>query len=453
MWFLLIACSGQVPDTAPETPTEVDWNRGRVRSAEVWSAQRGLELRRAIVHLHSAWSHDACDGQPLIDGVPDAACVSDLRSALCETAIDAAFLTDHPTHAADASWEELFHPSEGDEALVVAGAHVASRIHCEGGHEVTWLPGTEDELSWLALDRHIGDSPEESAELYNSDNPETVAVGRAAGGLAFMAHSEGKDPDYLAGLHEAGLGVMEVFNLHAMFAPDIRANDLGLDPTGWVTGIAPFTKPDATGEPDLLFLGVLGRQDPSITRWVTLLQEGPITAVAGTDAHQNVLNLELRDGERLDSYRRMLRWFTNVLLVESDTPEHYEAALRSGRNWLVFDLIGTPDRLDLHLVDAGGAVHEVGSTVSGGGELVVVCPELHASSPQGLERPELAVRVYRNEVVVAESCGTFDATEPGAWRVEFDLKPSHLRRFFGEAPEEMMTHYPWLVSNAIRVVP
>ena len=54
---------------------------------------------------------------------------------------------------------------------------------------------------------------------------------------------------------------------------------------------------------------------------------------AGTDAHQNVLPILLRDGERGDSYRRMLRWFSNMVLVESGepTPATAQAALEAGR--------------------------------------------------------------------------------------------------------------------------
>ena len=35
----------------------------------------------------------------------------------------------------------------------------------------------------------------------------------------------------------------------------------------------------------------------------------------GTDAHRNSLNFPWSDGERIDSWRRMNRWFSNHLLT------------------------------------------------------------------------------------------------------------------------------------------
>src|SRR5690606_1314326 len=109
----------------------------------------------------------------------------------------------------------------------------------------------------------------------------------------------------------SGLTGVEIFNAHAMFAPNIREDHLGLDGLGWVDDIGAFTRPDGTAEPDLLLLGVLQVQSPSMATFDTLLEDGPVVGIAGSDAHQNVLNLELRDGERLDSYRRALSWFSN----------------------------------------------------------------------------------------------------------------------------------------------
>ena len=52
------------------------------------------------------------------------------------------------------------------------------------------------------------------------------------------------------------------------------------------------------------------------TRGSVLLGQGRrLFGTAGTDAHQNSLPIEFRDGERGDSYRRMMSWFSNVALV------------------------------------------------------------------------------------------------------------------------------------------
>lgn len=57
---------------------------------------------------------------------------------------------------------------------------------------------------------------------------------------------------------------------------------------------------------------MLIEQAPSLQKLDGLLARGPIVAAAGTDAHENVLPTLLRDGERGDSDRRMLRWFSSV---------------------------------------------------------------------------------------------------------------------------------------------
>ncbi|MFT4625695.1 MAG: hypothetical protein ACI8PZ_004366, partial [Myxococcota bacterium] len=255
-------------------------------------------------------------------------------------------------------------------------------------------------------------------------------------------HTEGRDPADLETLQDAGLTGVELFNLHAMFAPDIRPEAFGLEPFDWIEQIAPFTDPDDTGEPDLLFLAVLQEQAPSIATWDRLLARGPAVGVAGTDAHQNVLPLELRDGERGDSYRRMLRWFANHILVRDG--ETAEQALAAGRAYTAFEALGTPWGFDVHLGDV-----ELGGT-GAPGPLTVTCPTLHPESPRGPVGPEISVIVYRDGVAWQSGCGTFDAG-PGVYRVRVDQVPLHLEPFLGSDPDPWLRSFPWVYSNAIRV--
>ena len=173
-------------------------------------------------------------------------------------------------------------------------------------------------------------------------------------------------------------------------------------------------------------------------------------ASGGTDAHQNVLNLELRDGERGDSYRRMLRWFSNWLMVEEDSLEAYESALRAHRMALVFEILGTPAGFDFYLEDEGGTRWEMGSDAPVG-EITVSCPTLATGSPRGLEEPEISVEVYRNGELWQSDCGSYEATGPAAYRVQVSMVPHHLTDFLGEEPEAWVKTYPWIYSNGIRV--
>lgn len=446
MIWLALAAACTAPDT-DSTPIsdERPWTRTLPSLAEDIGGRRDLTPHRTIVHLHSAWSHDACDGEPLVDGAPDATCVDALREALCDTAVDVAFLTDHPAHAATAPFEALFHPHEGD-AWVEGADGLASQIACPSGHTVTWRAGIEDELMPVGLNRHVADTPEENDAWYNRDDPDAIRAEVAAGGAVFIAHTEQRDDAALAVQQDAGLTGVELFNLHAAFDPDLRGDFLGLDPWGWTKDIAPFTSPEGDAEPDLFVLAVLTRQDPSLAHWDALLARGAAVGVAGTDAHQNVLPLALRDGERGDSYRRMLRWFGNVVWTRPG--ETVEDALRAGRAYVAFDVLGTPAGVDVHLDTADGVVELGGEGRSG--DLVVGCPTLSPASPRGPDAPIVETHVFHDGVEVSDACGTI-AAGPGVWRVEHRIVPRHLRPFLGSAATYADRAWPWVYTNAIRV--
>jgi hypothetical protein len=446
MWVIAtLACTSSVEDSA--LPDTVGWQRTLPESADVWDVVRGLTPRRAILHLHSPWSHDACDGNPMPGGVPDPACLADLRAGLCDTHIDVAFVTDHPDFAAFQSYDALFNQQPGDEWS--DDAHRANRIPCPDGHVVTWLPGIEDELMPAALHRQASDDPDENHRLYNDTDKEAIDADKAAGATVWLAHTEQRDPAFLAELQDNGLSGVELFNLHASFAPDLRSEYLGLDGTSWLGDIQPFTAPEGTAEPDLFVLAVLQEQAPSIANWDGLLARGPMGASAGTDAHQNVLPLKLRDGERGDSYRRMLRWFSNVLLTAGNTPDDVQQALAAGRSYVAFEVLGTPVGFDFHLETPAGLV-EMGSEADAG-DVVVTCPTVAATSPHGVETPEITATIFKDGQPWKQDCGRFPTDGPGAYRVRIDMVPNQLRPFLGDAPETWLHAYPWVYSNAIRV--
>jgi hypothetical protein len=434
-------------DSAPTGPREVPWAR---ELPPAGAGPRGLLEHRAIVHLHSPWSHDACDGDGLPDGVVNEPCLQDLRAGLCAGRIDVAFLTDHPAYAAFQSFDDLFHHREGDTWVDAGGEHVANELHCDDGHVVRWLPGIEDELMPIGLEAQVaGDDFDENDRIYNTYDASAVRAEREVGATVLVAHTEQRPAADLEPLQDAGLAGVEIFNLHAAFDPDIRGEYLGLDPLGWAEGIAPFTSPDATGEPDLYFLGVFEEQAVSLATWEALLARGPMTAVAGTDAHQNVLPLLLRDGERGDSYRRMLRWFSNRVRTTEDTPTAVEAALAAGQTYVAIEALATPTGFDLYLQTPGGVVEMGGE--GGAGELVVTCPTLHPDTPRGLEAPEITATVYRNGAEWQQGCGTFPTDGPGTYRVRIEIVPHHLVPFLGEDPAPYLRRFPWIWSNAIRV--
>src|SRR4029079_14923524 len=96
-WLVLFADCGSSQGKPPA------WSK-TLPEATVMGSWRGLVPARGIVHLHSPYSHDACDNKPrdpLPLGTPNEPCLNDLRAALCAEKIDFAALTDHGTSMAD----------------------------------------------------------------------------------------------------------------------------------------------------------------------------------------------------------------------------------------------------------------------------------------------------------------------------------------------------------------
>lgn len=436
MLTLLLACDPENPvDSA--APVVVEFSHERPALDESYAD--GRVARRAIIHLHSPLSHDACDSQEMDLQL----CLADFRSGLCNAAIDVAFVTDHPSMAAEHPYEELFNLQDGDEMI----DGVASRITCPSGFQVTLLPGIEDELMPVALDRHVADSTEENDRIYNEYNEETVLAEIAAGGVVLQAHTEGQTLEDLLDRQAWGQSGVEIFNLHAMVDPNKREDNLGLDGMGYLLSAGPFIANETAAEPDLVFLAFYEEQTVSLERWDALNAEAPSLGTGGTDAHENSLPMLMSDGERVDSYRRMVSWFSNYLVVPDDSPSAYENALRERQTFLVFDALGFPTGFDVRY----GSESFSATNVAVGDSLVVTCPTLAATSPRDGDDPSITVSVYRNGEIWQDECGTFPVTDPGVYRVRVNIVPHHLVGYLDNQAESLVHDYPWIYSQAFRI--
>ena len=132
--LLVIACKDKDAGDTSTEPSTVPWSQGLEETSEALEEVRGYTPRRGIVHLHSPWSHDACDGLGYVDGEPNLECAADLREGLCTTRQDYAYLTDHPDYSTTQAYEDLLFLEDGDESLT-SGA----RLHCDNGHDVVIL--------------------------------------------------------------------------------------------------------------------------------------------------------------------------------------------------------------------------------------------------------------------------------------------------------------------------
>ena len=413
---------------------------GEHAALDVQSAA-GRAWKRGMIHLHSPYSHDACDGEGMDDaGAVNEECLSHQRAALCATRMDFAFMTDHPDYAAAQVYEDLLLPREDDE-LLAFGKHMT----CADGHVVTVMPGIEDELMPIGLRQHVAEVGEASSTIYNGTEQATFDAEIAAGALVMQAHTEGKDLDTLLARQAMGMTGTEMFNLHAMVDPTKREEDLGLDPYSYIGAISPFVTGETDAEPDLAFLAFYEEQTVSIERWDALNAIGPMVGTGGTDAHENAIPSLMSDGERVDSYRRMMIWFDNVALVDDDTPEAYVEAVAAGRLFVAFEILGEPGAWDVHYGDL-----EMGGTAPLGDELVVSCPTLSASSPQMGGAPEITVAIYKDGALWQSECGTFTPDEPGVYRAVATITPWHLSEFLDDQ-QALIKPMPWLYSNAFRV--
>ena len=437
--LLLLACTAKDADSAllvDTAPQPVDWSMQAVRLADTVSPPGdGLQWSRSIVHLHSPWSHDACDGEGYVDGVFDTSCLDDMRRGLCEAAIDTAWLTDHPAYAALPDWDELISAQDGDELVEQDGRTVGVRFTCDDGSTTLLRPGYEDMLMPVGLEVHVADDAETRDDLLNRADQEAVDAMVAAGGLVLQAHTEERDRETLYERQAVGLSGVEVFNLHAMVDPTNREQYLGLDPIGWVSDAAPFLDPETIAEPDLVFLPIVQDQQVSLDHFDALAATRHTVAVAGTDAHRNSLPSLMADGERIDSYRRMMRWFSNWVVTPGDAPDQLDAALAAGHSYVVFDVFGAPDGLGFEATDEG---------------VLASCVSLARQSPQGSDAPEIGYEILKDGVLWASGCGEAHATDgPGVYRLRVTIVPHHLGDFLPDEQGDWMRAFTWALSNPV----
>lgn len=443
------------PDT-PDLPGPEDFLRTYPRAGE-FSSPDGMIWRRAIIHLHSTHSHDACDDRPRVgDGEYNLPCLADLRAALCRVHIDVAYLTDHPTHMAETPFEDLLlHDPETDTLVHKDEVAVANQITCDDGFVVTTVAGFEDDVMPLAFDGHMSDTVDGRRALYDGEDAEANRGFVEAGAIRWTAHTESRDAEWVLARELDGL---EIYNLHANLGPDIREEYLGLDPFGIFEDIVPFVLGRNSTSPDLSLLIFLTDNQPSLDTWAQALEVRPMVGSGGTDAHQNVLKPPMIDGERFDSYRRMMGWFSNYILAEDESAEASHAGLRAGRVFVAFDTLAHPDGFDAHVVDGEEARFEMGSTLThrAGLEIVASIPALVAERAAGTETRARLMRVAEGtwEVVqeTAETGLRYAVEEPGIYRVEVRITPRHQAPFMEDLEQYSENELPWIYGNAFRIL-
>lgn len=450
--FLLLVLPGCPAPVVPPPPPPV-WQPGTVLRLDRVPNARGYVELRGLVHVHSVYSHDACDGQPHDDaGVRNQACLEDFRRGVCQTQDDFFFLTDHGDSFADNEFPDvlLFDASRGDVLVQRTAGPTASWLACPDARPALITAGTESETMPVGLEGHVA-----SRGSYGSSSDAALDGFKAQGGVNLVAHTEDWTVQQLIDFHLDGF---EMFNLHRNalknggVAADLLLNyvDKGLL--------------DGLMHPDLFLAAFNLDDDVYMSTWGTVLARGhKRVTTMGSDCHRNSFPQLLQDGERIDSYRRMMSAFSNHLLVKPKSDGTWDdvelkAALKAGRNFGVFEFLGYAEGFDFVAVE-GAVTREIGetATLANGVTLKAVMPKVKDLDP-AVEAPVLKLHLLKareggwNEVaVITEGTLEFPVTSPGAYRVEVRMVPRHLRNFAGTRRQYFTAERPWVMSSALYV--
>ena len=451
----LFSCTSTNTDKTQDSATEftiIPWQKSLPDLTE------NDNSLRAIVHLHSHYSHDACDGDPQPDGIPDELCLGDLRSALCAVQIDVAFLSDHPAHSSEVNdFRDVFLIREGDTPWFDGDTMIANQMHCPSGHSVWVFPGVESaNMMPLALNHHLSSYEGTSADFQEI---------REQHAISWLAHTEQISVETLLAEDIDGF---ELYQLHANLDPDIRADFLGLEPLGFLHDVQPFFFPTETENnpphADLSPLAFLLPNEPSIVALETVGRTKAVGISAGTDAHQNVFPIAAPDGERIDSYRRMMRWFNTRIVVDKDAdPIAIREALRDRKTWIAFESFGTPHNFQFTIQD-GANVYPIGSEMSFAStmNIEISLPTLDSRSPRSETMPNIETRLIFADAQGRSTLQTWSSStdsgvvsypvdKAGIYRVEVWMQPLHLTPYLGDRPEYSENWMPWIYSGAMFV--
>ncbi|MBI3785260.1 MAG: hypothetical protein HY270_17850 [Deltaproteobacteria bacterium] len=416
---------------------------------------RGFLDRRGLIHAHSYYSHDACDNQPVKNGMRDEVCFNDFRRGLCQSRHDFVMLSDHSASFAAYEFPDvlLYRPDRGDQLVEREGKPIASWAACADGSRALILAGNESGFMPVGLEEHVDGTIDERASVYSSRTVEGAEAQHAKGAVILTAHTE----DWtLEQLRDWPIDGFEMYNIHA---------NLLRTPGPAIELLFRLDQKDkGFPNPNLALLDLISEDPRYLKMWGTVLASGVkrVTTV-GTDCHRNTFPSRMFDGERVDSYRRMMIWFSNHLLVrpESDgswDDRHLKEALLSRRLYAAFEVMGYPEGFDYH-AEAGNQIVEMGGEVdlASGPALRVTPPHVRGLDPSRTP-PTLQVRILRAQtggfVEVASGPGdlSFTPTEPGAYRAEVRMVPLHLREDLGsDATKILAKDFVWIYANAIYV--
>ncbi len=440
-------------DSADDDTTGPYWEPSSVVPIDVYPTMRGYTVQRGIVHIHSVYSHDACDNLPFIGGEPNGPCLAQLRKAICDTNQQFVMLTDHSEPFSSYEFPDvlLYDETLGDELVYDdLSQPYANIITCDDGSKSVLTAGNENDLMPIHLHRMPDGDPIQRAQFLDGKDEATVLGMKDLGAQVLVNHAELWTTKELLALSIDGI---ELYNTHA---------NLGTETAQIIITVLkalPFLFPYAgSGHCDLMLLSFLEENAADLDHFDKLLAARKTVGVMASDIHRNAIPILFWDGDRGDSYRRLMRWFSNYVLVTGQTAEDYADALARGRSYGAFQVFGEPVGFDFYAA-TDKASYEMGDEVAiaDGPVLHVAMPEFYNMDPS-LPEPEFSAEIIKagadGGTVVATSSGDpidYTVEEAGAYHVIVRVVPNHLRQWLGESPDDYIHEFPLIFSNAIYV--
>jgi hypothetical protein len=374
---------------------------------------------RALLHVHSAFSHDS------------RGTIDEIVAAANEAGVRVILFSEHPASGYDYFLDG--HRGFKDGVLLIPGAET-------GG--------------FLAF-------PRQSIQNLKTDSPQDFAnVVRSTGGLVFLCHLEERmDWDI------ANMSGTEIYNTHADVKDETRFLASLRSPLVMIS-LQRMVKQ----YPQEVFGALLDYPADYLKRYDQLCQRGPHTGVAGNDSHHNqgyrakitddgsvliedvlgtriaVLDPKLLPPLKLlvagrkpsdlifeldlDPYVRSFRHVSTHLLLPEINEDHVRQALASGCVYVAFDWLADPSGF-VYRADRRSESWPIGSEVTFANELY-----LRAEAPL-----EGRFKLIRDGQIVLEQIGPgieFRVDKPGVYRVEVWLNLA------GE-------DCPWILTNPIYV--
>lgn len=450
------------------------WSPGKMLTTLREGNARGFLDRRGLIHAHSVHSHDACDDEPKdAEGNYDMQCDRDFREGLCRSRHDFVFLTDHRDSYVATEYPEalLYRPAFGDTLVEANVAPIANWTGCDGFEvgdsgsmpfvRALLQAGSEAETMPIGLPAHVAETAAERDAMLADASPAGILALADAGAVTLVAHTEGWTVQELTDLPLDGF---EMYNIHA---------NLFLNIVAVGTLLGKMNEPESIPHPELVLLPLLSEDPAYIDTWSSVLASGArkLTTM-GTDCHRNTFMQELADDQRIDSYERMMQWFSNHLLVEPNLtepegfgPAELDDALDAGRLFGVFEVLGFPEGFD-YRGEQNGDVFEIGgelSLIDGAVTLYVEAPIVARRDPASMA-PVVQLRLLRADVAGWQEVGFVEGvegsvapleveiTESGAYRAEVRVLPKHLAQWLGTDYQQLVDQsFVWIYANPIYV--